>query len=119
MTDEPTAVAEARAIVMRHVMPRQAIGASANIAVDRLIAAAHAETAAEVTRLRALNTRLVEALEDTALALESWCTCNASLAEEVLEGTGIHPWECECPEPWAQTLITATKAALAATREEA
>jgi hypothetical protein len=45
--------------------------------------------------------------------LKHLCTCNAALAEETLEGTGIHPWECECPEPWAQEHINSIDAALA------
>lgn len=58
------------------------------------------------------TTELVERLESVKSDLESLCTCNASMAEEVLDDTGIHPWECECPEPWAQKQIDAIEAIL-------
>jgi hypothetical protein len=81
---------------------------------ERIVAlmACAPELLAERDALRELNLELVKALREARDELESICTCNASMAEEVLEGTGVHPWECECPEPWAMDRIAAVNAAL-------
>lgn len=84
-----------------------------------IIADFYGEHAEASSRLIAAAPALLDALREMADELESVCTCNASLAEEVLEGTGIHPWECECPEPWASALITKAREAIRLATEEA
>ena len=76
------------------------------------------ETAIERNEAQMQRDDAVRLLRGLVEELESICTCNASMAEEVLEGTDVRPWECECPEPWAQNHIDKARAFLANFKED-